>query len=148
MRVPLPLVPLIAVFLALAQPPSTVAAAEPSGEFDGRWNVTLTCPPHSEEDDGAKGYVHQFPAEVRNGVLRGTHGFEGQPSFHLLTGTIAADGSAALKLDGIVSNPAYAINNAQRGKPYSYRVRASFEKSTGMGQRVGKRRCDFLFKRA
>ena len=64
-----------------------------------------------------------------------------------MTGTIATDGRAALKLDGIVSNANYAINNAQRGKPYSYRIRAKFEQSAGTGVRLGKRKCDFRFTR-
>jgi hypothetical protein len=126
--------------------PAWALAADAEGPFDGKWNVTLTCPPHHEDED-AKGYVHRFPAEIRNSVLRGTHGSEGQPSWHLLTGPIAADGSARLELEGIVNNPAYAINNAQRGKPYSYRVRASFGASEGTGSRVGKRKCQFQFKR-
>ena len=79
--------------------------------------------------------------------MRGTHGAEGAPSWHLLTGDIAADGSAMLRLEGIVNNPAYSVNNAQRGKPYTYRVRARFEPTEGTGQRVGKRKCDFRFKR-
>jgi hypothetical protein len=38
-------------------------------------------------------------------------------------------------------------NNAQRGKPYSDRVRARFGASSGTGQRSGKRKCDFEFTR-
>ena len=125
---------------------SARAADSEASPFDGPWEVTLSCPAHHEEDD-AKGYVHRFPAEVKGGVLRGVHGTEGQPSWHLLTGSIAPDGTAALTLDGIVNNPAYAINGAQRGKPYSYRVRARFEPAAGTGQRVGRRQCGFEFKR-
>ncbi|MEO8079064.1 MAG: hypothetical protein ABI641_00945 [Caldimonas sp.] len=121
------------------------AADEPS-PFDGSWEVTLTCPPHHEDDD-AKGYRQQFRAEVTDGLLDGTHGKEGEPSWHHLFGRIAPDGKAHLTLDGIVSNPAYAINNAQRGKPYSYRVRATFDGPTGTGQRLGKRKCSFDFRR-
>jgi hypothetical protein len=132
--------------LVLAALPVLAPAADAGGPFDGRWEVTLTCPPHHEDDD-AKGYVHRFPAEVRNSILRGVHGSEGQPSWHLLTGPIDADGNARLELEGIVNNPAYAINNAQRGKPYSYRVRARFGASEGTGSRVGKRKCQFQFNR-
>lgn len=121
-------------------------AAEEASAFDGRWDVTLTCPPHNEDED-AKGYVHRFPAEVKGGVFRGTHGAEGEPSWHLLTGSIAPDGRAALQLDGIVGNPDYAVGQAFRGKPYSYRVRATFEATSGSGQRIGKRKCDFRFQR-
>jgi hypothetical protein len=135
----------IAFSAALALPPPASAAER--SPFDGTWEVTLTCPPHHEEDDDAKGYVHRFPAEIKEGMLRAVHGNEGEPSYHLLTGPIGADGAAALVLEGIVNNPAYSVNNAQRGKPYSYRVRARFEPDSGTGQRIGKRKCNFLFKR-
>jgi hypothetical protein len=52
---------------------------------------------------------------------------------------------ADLKLEGIVSSPGHAINNAYRGKPYSYKVRADFEPAKGTGRRLGKRKCDFAF---
>ena len=126
--------------------PGIGTAGDTTKAFDGAWEVILTCPPHHEDDD-AKGYTHRFAATIEDGVLVGTHGSEGQPSWHRLVGPIAADGTALLTLDGIVNNPAYAINNAQRGKPYSYRVRARFEGATGAGQRIGKRRCNFDFKR-
>ena len=136
---------IVLMLVAVSAWPIAGAAQAPS-TFDGQWDVTLACPPHNEDDD-AKGYTHRFPATVKDGYLRGVHGTEGQPSYHLLTGRITADGKAALTLDGIVNNPAYAINNAQRGKPYSYRVRAQFEASSGTGQRIGKRKCDFEFRR-
>ena len=62
-------------------------------------------------------------------------------------GKISEDGSATLRLDGIVNNPKYAINDAQRGKEYSYRVKASFEPASGVGQRLTGRACDFQFTR-
>lgn len=119
--------------------------AEPT-PYDGRWTVVLACPPHTGDDD-AKGYTHRFPAEVRDGVLRGVHGSEGEPGWHLLQGTVAADGSARLRLDGIVNNPDYAINDAPRGKRYSYRVLARFTESSGSGRRLTGRACDFGFSR-
>ena len=131
--------------IAIACQPAQAASEDPL-RFDGSWSVTLNCPAHHDDDD-ARGYTHDFPAEIKGAALRGTHGSEGQPSWHLLTGDIAPDGTALLTLDGIVSNPAYAINNAHRGKPYSYRVDARFEPSSGAGQRLGKRRCSFSFKR-
>lgn len=142
---------LFLVFIAAASPVALATARAADTEvssFDGQWDVTLTCPPHhQDDDDDAKGYVHHFPAEVKGSALRGTHGTEGQPSWHLLTGSIAPDDTALLTLEGIVNNPAYAINNAQRGKPYTYRVRAQFAPTSGIGHRAGKRKCDFAFKR-
>jgi hypothetical protein len=120
-------------------------AAAQTTAFDGFWDVTLTCPPFNEEDDEANGYVHKFPAEIKNGALRGVYGTIGHAGYHLLTGTIAPGGRADLKLEGIVSSPGHAINNAYRGKSYSYKVRADFEPTKGTGRRIGKRKCDFAF---
>ena len=123
-------------------------AAEAPTAFDGLWEVTLVCPPHNEEDD-AKGYTRHFPAEIKNGVFRGLYGTEGQQGSHLLTGTLAPDGKAMLKLDGVISRADYSINQAQAGKAHTYRVRAQFAAATGSGsgQRMGQRKCDFLFAR-
>lgn len=123
------------------------AAGDDATPYDGKWNVTLTCPPHNEDED-AKGYVHHFPAEVKAGMIQGTHAAEGQPGWHFLSGPIGKDGSASLTLQGIVNNADYAVGHGFRGKPYVYRVRAKFESNSGVGQRVGKRRCDFQFRRA
>lgn len=126
---------------------STAASAEP-GAFDGDWNVTLTCPPRHDADDDAKGYTHRFPATVAESELRGTYGHEGEPGWHHLHGRIRADGSATLRLDGIVNNPDYAINDAQRGKPYSYRVKARFDDArSGRGERLTGRACELRFTR-
>ena len=133
---------LLALIFVTAQ---ALAAAQPT-QFDGSWNVVMSCPPHNEEDE-AKGYTHRFPAEVADGQLRAVHGAEGEPGWHLLTGRIAEDGSATLRLDGIVNSPDHAINNAQRGKAYRYTVRAQFEQASGTGQRMTGRVCQFRFSR-
>ena len=117
-----------------------------STSFDGAWNVTLVCPPHSGDDD-AKGYTHRFRGEVTDGRMRAVHGAEGEPGWHLVTGTIGADGAATLRVDGIVNNEKYAINKAQRGKLYSYRVKARFDAKEGLGERLTGRSCTFRFER-
>jgi hypothetical protein len=133
----------LAVLLALASGPAPAQEAK----FDGAWNVTMTCPPHDDADDDAKGYVHRFPAEVRKSRIQGTHGSEGEPGWHFLHGRIDPSGSATLRLDGIVNNPKYAINNAKRGKEYTYRIKAQFEERSGVGQRLTGRACEFTFSR-
>lgn len=115
-------------------------------KFDGAWQVTLTCPPHNDEE-GTKGYTHVFPAEVKNGQFRGVHGKEGEPGWHLLHGAISPDGNATLKLDGIVNSPEHAIGRSPKGKAYSYNVRARFEQASGTGQRMSGRVCEFRFAR-
>ena len=126
---------------------SSVTAQAQESKFDGPWNVSMTCPPHSDADDDAKGYTHRWQAEVRKNRIRGTHGKEGEPGWHFLHGKIQDDGSATLRLDGIVNNPKYAINDAQRGKEYTYRIKAQFEEKSGLGQRLTGRACEFKFTR-
>lgn len=60
---------------------------------------------------------------------------------------IDEDGHAKLRLDGVVNNPTYAINDAERGKEYSYRVKAQFHDGSGVGQRLTGRVCEFTFTR-
>ena len=75
----------VLIFMAaalLSASPAAQAAADNAAPFDGLWNVTLTCPPH-EDDEDAKGYVHHFPAEIKASEFRGTHATEGQPGWHL-----------------------------------------------------------------
>jgi len=65
----------------------------------------------------------------------------------LPTGRITAHGSAKLQLDGIVNNESYAIDNAHRGKPCKYRVRARFEPAAGRGERLTGRAWHSTFSR-
>lgn len=134
----------LAVVISLA---SASAAQAQQTKFDGAWNVVMTCTPHNAADDEAKGYTHRFPAEIQNGRMRATHGKEGEPGWHFLHGKINEDGSATLRLDGIVNNPRYAINDAERGKEYTYRVKTQFQSNSGVGQRLTGRACEFAFTR-
>lgn len=127
---------------------AAVSAQSAANAFDGNWRVVLTCAPYSGQDDGAKPYRHEFPAVVKDSVFEGTHGELGQPSWHYLHGMIEPDGSARLLLDGVTGNPAYTVNNRERGTPYTYRVDSRFERNSGTGQRIGKRTCDFRFTRS
>jgi hypothetical protein len=131
------------VFLAL----SCGAACAQTSKFDGAWNIALTCPPHSSSDDDARGYTHNFTGQVVGGELSATHKQAGEPGWHFLHGKIREDGEATLRLEGIVNNPKYAINEAPRGKPYTYRVRAHFEENRGSGERLTGRVCSFVFSR-
>ena len=66
--------------------------------------------------------------------------------WHLLVGHTASDGSAKLRFDGVANNPT-ARSKARRGKTYSYRVRAHFTESSGSGERLTGRVCEFRFVR-
>ncbi|MFN0183751.1 MAG: hypothetical protein ACKVQR_08040 [Aquabacterium sp.] len=137
--------PRLAILLAaLALGHAGPAAAS---ALDGTWAVTMVCPPHQAASDDALGYTHRFKGQVAGRQFSATYGTENQPGWHHLRGRIADDGSATLRLDGIVDNARHAINGAQRGKPYTYRVKAQFDARAGTGQRLTGRRCDFQFDR-
>jgi hypothetical protein len=121
-------------------------ASELPSKFDGSWSVTLSCPPHTERDNVATGYTHHFSGAITNGQLRAVHGTEGEPNWHLLSGTIASDGSAMLLLEGIVGELG-GMNRTRPGKSYKYSVRAQFEPSSGTGERQTGRVCHFTFSR-
>ena len=125
------------------------AAKAQANPFDGRWKVVQHCPPRDGVDgvDGAKGYTQYFDVEVINGELRGAQGTPGEPGWFELRGTVAPDGTAALRRSGLVSNTDFAINQAPRGKAYSFRVSAKFEGAAGIGQRMSGRPCEFRFSR-
>jgi len=50
----------------------------------------MTCPPHIDADDDAKGYTHRFAAEVQKSRIRGTHDVRELPVI-LFTGLDAPD---------------------------------------------------------
>ena len=102
----------------------------------------MTRPPHACDDD-AKGDTRRLAGEVGQGELRAVPGAEGEPGWHPVTGTIAEDASGR----GIIGNAAEAIDGAQRGKAYKYRVKSRFEPTSGGGERLIDRACRFAFAR-
>jgi class 3 adenylate cyclase len=112
--------------------------------FDGTWNVTITCPKHS---DGALGYVYELVAQVKDGVLRAEQGTEGAAGSLRLQGSIQPDGSARLDAKGLTGDPKYNVKSVSSGVPYAYQVEARFEGSRGTGRRLQLRACDLTFTR-
>jgi hypothetical protein len=108
------------------------AALSAEGSFDGTWDTTLTCPPKGD----TAGFTTHFPSTVTAGNLRGERGTAGAPGYMLLTGAIAANGSAKLTLNGIIANRAYARGVfAHKGEEYSWDAKAQFQATTGSGTR-------------
>jgi len=44
-------------------------AANALETFDGAWRVVISCPAHTDDAAGARGYSYGFPAQVKDGVL-------------------------------------------------------------------------------
>jgi hypothetical protein len=129
--------PILALlFLMLPLP----AAA--TGRYDGAWDATLSCP---KSPDGAKAFSFEFDVQVRDDVLHGERGTEGEPGWMQLDGPIKDDGSAALIAEGITNLSEYAITHAQKGTYYKHAVSAQFGDTHGTGSWITIRTCDFTF---
>jgi hypothetical protein len=127
---------------AVAQP--SPSASTPS--FDGDWQVTMTCPDNTEKS-AARGYKRQFPAQVKNGVLRGEIGVAESAGWLRIEGPIGADGSARLDANGRTGDPDHAVQHPPPSSPYSFHIDARFEGARGSGRRLEQRVCNFVFAR-
>jgi Caspase domain len=109
--------------------------------FDGTWKVSIECPPHQ----GGAGYLMQFLAEVKDGVLAGQFGSMGQPNSLTLTGKIQPDGKASVDARGMTGDPKFTLNRASPGSPYSYRANVQFDGARGSGTKTQIRPCSLTF---
>jgi hypothetical protein len=122
--------------------PSPVSWAADTQSFDGSWLTTVSC----DAARDALGYSYQFVSIVRNGVLHGLHGTEGQPSSLKIDGAIAPDGTSKLYAIGHTGSKEYVpVRDTQRSTEYSYSIEAHFAGSTGSGRRVEGRPCTLAF---
>ena len=141
----------VAFVAFLANALSTSAVAQPSAggsttAFDGDWQVTMTCPDNTEKS-AARGYKRQFPAQVKNGVLRGEIGVAESAGWLRIEGPIDADGSARLDARGRTGEPDFAVQHPPPSSPYSFHIDARFEGARGSGRRLEQRACNFAFAR-
>jgi hypothetical protein len=127
---------------ALAQP----SASGRTTGFDGDWQVTMTCPNNTEKS-AARGYKRQFPAQVKNGVLRGEIGVADSAGWLRIEGLIDGDGNARLDAHGRTGEPDYAVQHPPPSSPYSFHIDARFEAARGSGRRLEQRACNFVFER-
>ena len=120
-------------------PPASVGSG---GRFDGKWNVTVDCPKHT---DGTFAFTIELVAQVRDGVLRGERGTEGTPNWFRLQGVIEPDGSAKLDAKGLTGDPKYSVGGVGQGTPYAWSATARFDGSRATGRRTQLRSCDLTF---
>jgi hypothetical protein len=113
----------------------------PAGKFDGVWNTIVSCTNAS----GAYGYSFEFLSTVKQGVLHGEKGKEGEPGWLKLDGKIADDGAADLYASGLVGAAPYAVGHVPAGSAYGYHVDAKFSETSGSGHRVEGRPCTVTF---
>jgi hypothetical protein len=131
---------IVALVMGLAAVVPRALAADAS-QFDGTWNVTLSC----EAAWGLHAYAYQFTATVASGLLHGQYGTPGHSSSVALDGTIEPTGTAALFAKGLSGEPDHRFTNPPQSAPYAYRVTARFDGSQGTGSRVQGGDCSFTF---
>jgi hypothetical protein len=120
------------------------AGASEAGPFDGTWQTTVSC----AEAGGGLGYAYRFDSVVRDGVLHGLHGHEGEPGSLTLDGTIGPDGAAKVFARGRTGSPAFVPGrDTPRGTDYGYDVEAHFQDSQGAGARLEGRPCQLRFEK-
>ena len=127
---------------AIAQPSSI----SPASGFDGDWQVTMTCPNNTEKS-AARGYKRQFPAQVKDGVLRGEIGVAETAGWLRIEGPIGADGNARLDAHGRTGDPDHAVGQPPPSSPYAFHIDARFVAARGSGRRLEQRVCNFAFER-
>jgi hypothetical protein len=108
--------------------------------FDGIWSVTVNAHDYNNPDGRTTvGWIINFPAEVKNGILHGEYGTRGAPAWYELDGTIEANGTANLKTNGISKVPEHGEKHLRPGTPYHYLVTAQFHGRQGTGKSIGPR---------
>jgi len=118
--------------------------AQAQGAFDGPWGITMDCP----DAGAAKGYSIYFMMQVTNGLVSGQHGEKGAPGSWILTGTIASDGTAQLRADGLTgNNKAYNLGGVGGGQPLTFGISGRLERERGVGTRSEGRSCRVTFVR-
>ena len=106
--------------------------------FDGNWWVTVDYHEYKNPDGStALAAVKHFPVKVKNGVLHGEIGTRGAADWYELNGTIAADGAATIRANGITGSPKHTPGHPHPGIPFEYLVVAHFDGRRGTGHSVG-----------
>jgi small ligand-binding sensory domain FIST len=138
---------LAASFLVLGASSSICGHADEKAatttQFDGLWQTTLCCANAS----GALGYSFRFPSTVKNGVLHGEKGTAHEAGRLQIDGSLRADGTADLYVEGLVGAAPFAVGQRPAGTPYGYHVEARFSLDRAEGHRVEGRPCSVLWTR-
>jgi hypothetical protein len=119
----------------------TPAAIETSKRFDGEWNTILSCPNFA----GALGYSFEFATLIKEGVLHGEKGVNGEAGWLALDGAVSSDGRANIYANGLVGASEAAVGRRPPGTQYGYHVEVEFTDRSGKGRRVEGRPCTVTF---
>lgn len=113
-------------------------------DFDGQWTVSLVCEGAQYKGQHVKGYVYDFPVDVRDGKISGRYGQPGQPASLSMIGAIQQDGTVTINASGITSKNQRAVKG-RTSSPYSYRMIGKFSHTSGKARRIETRSCAATF---
>ncbi|MCP3477426.1 caspase family protein [Bradyrhizobium sp. CCGUVB1N3] len=121
--------------------PAADAKPAASKEFDGKWDVSVSCANAGK----ALGYTRSLTATIANGAFHAEDADQAKANWLAIEGQIQADGKATLSARGTTGPSAYTVNNAAPGSAYAYTIDAQFERTRGTGKRNELRPCNFTF---
>jgi len=113
--------------------------AQNATTFDGTWSVTMSARNYQNPNGTMSlAYAWHFSMTVKNGILHGERGNRGIGDFYEINGTIAADGTATIRADGITGKGTeFTKGHRSPDTPFSYAVTAQFEDRHGTGKSIG-----------
>jgi hypothetical protein len=127
---------------ALAPPAGAKVNAEgKTREFDGAWEVTVTCADLGK----TRGYTRFLTATVTDGVLRAEDKEPNKTNWLTIDGTIPPGGKATLSARGLTGSSAFTVGGGPAGSAYTYTIDAQFEATRGTGKRNELRPCKLDF---
>ena len=133
------------VLLACICTSAMASAQDKVDQFDGLWNVSVTCADIKDKGSLVKGYTLTFQVNVRGGQLEGEYTRPGAPETLRYSGTIQADGKAHIKATGKTGDPGHSVGHVAPGRPYTYQLDGTFAGNTGQAVRRELRPCTASF---
>lgn len=114
-----------------------IPGAHAAAPFDGEWDTILSCP----NIGNVLGYSFEFPSSIKDGVLHGEKGTQGQPGWLKLDGTVSPNGRATIYASGLVGASEAAVGHRPAGTQYGYHLEIEFTDASGKGRRIEGRPC-------
>ena len=115
-----------------------------ASSYDGSWKVDVDCPA-SAKNKGAREVKFSFKAQVVDGEFLGGVRTLPEPGSMLVKGKIDDKGEALLRVEGYHKDPENNVIRAAVGTIYTYSVRSHFDDTSGKGERILGRDCNYKF---
>jgi hypothetical protein len=145
-----PLAAVLACSVALAATagaPAQERTGTATHPFDGRWSVRLVCEDTKDANGVVKGYEYAFEAVISEGAVNGRYESARTAAHVTFTGTVAADGTLAIRAVGNTGRREYSVGRTAEGSPYQYTMQGRLNGNVGEAKRQELRPCTAHFSR-